>query len=178
MEALTQTGVEPGRAAGSRRRVATLAAVAAAVYALDVVSKVLVVANLSQREPIRLAGGLLTFRLIRNSGAAFSIGVGMTAVLTLVAATVVVVIVRTARHLHSRAWALALGLLLGGALGNLTDRLLRSPGPLRGQVVDFVELPHWPVFNAADSAIVVGGCLMVLLSFRGTRLDGRVAADN
>jgi signal peptidase II len=82
------------------------------------------------------------------------------------------VIVRTARLLQSRAWATALGLLLGGALGNLSDRLFRAPGPLRGHVVDWIALPHWPVFNIADSAIVTGGLLAVLLAFRGVEMDG------
>jgi signal peptidase II len=67
----------------------------------------------------------------------------------------------------------ALGLLLGGALGNLTDRIFRSPGPLRGHVVDFLELPHWPIFNLADSAIVLGAVLITLQSLRGVHLDGR-----
>jgi signal peptidase II len=82
------------------------------------------------------------------------------------------VIVRTERSLTSRGWAVALGLLLGGALGNLSDRVFRSPGPFRGHVVDWLELPHWPVFNIADSAIVAGGILAVLLAFRGIELDG------
>src|SRR2546423_15528187 len=89
-----------------------------------------------------------------------------------VAVVVVAVILRMARRLYSVPWAVALGMLLGGALGNLTDRLFRSPGVFVGRVVDFLELPHWPVFNLADSAIVGAGCLMVLLSVRGVRLDG------
>jgi len=107
----------------------------------------------------------------RNPGAAFSIAGGATVLFTLVAAVVVAVIVRTATRLTSTPWAVALGLLLGGALGNLTDRLLRDPGPLRGHVVDFVDLQWhgrsvWPVFNLADSAIVVGGLLAFYLSWR------------
>jgi signal peptidase II len=85
---------------------------------------------------------------------------------------VVVVIVRSASSLASTGWAVSLGLLLGGALGNLSDRLFRSPGPLRGEVVDWIELPHWPVFNVADSAIVIGGLLAVLLASRGIEMDG------
>jgi signal peptidase II len=91
-----------------------------------------------------------------------------------VALVVVAVIARVARRLRSLPWAVALGMLLGGALGNLTDRVFRSPGPLTGHVVDFLELPHWPVFNLADSAIVVASALMVGLSFRGLHLDGTV----
>jgi signal peptidase II len=154
------------------RRVAVLVAVAAGVLALDVISKVLVVAQLSDRVPIRLLDGLLTLRVTRNSGAAFSIGTGMTFVLTLIAASVIVAILRTARRLRSLPWAITLGLLLGGATGNLVDRLVRSPGPLRGHVVDWIELPHWPVFNLADSSIVCGGVIAVLLATRGLQLDG------
>ena len=85
----------------------------------------------------------------------------------------IVFIIRTARRIYSLPWAVALGLLLGGATGNLTDRIFRSPGLLRGWVVDWIQVPHWPVFNLADSAIVCGGILAVLLSARGIRLDGR-----
>ena len=154
------------------RRVAVLLAVAAGALALDIVSKVVVVAQLPDRPPVRLLGGLLTLRVTRNSGAAFSIGTGMTLVLTLIAVSVIIAILRTARRLRSLPWAITLGLLLGGATGNLVDRLLRSPGPLRGHVVDWIELPHWPVFNLADSAIVCGGLIAVLLAAKGLQLDG------
>jgi signal peptidase II len=161
------------------RRVVTLLVVAALALLIDVVSKLLVVAHLSDRDPIRLPGGLLHLTLIRNSGAAFSIGESQTWVFTIIAAAVVVVILRISRNLRSLAWACALGLLLGGALGNLGDRIFRSPGLFRGHVVDFLQFPRFPVvdydfpvFNLADSAIVVGGCLMVLLSFLGRQPDG------
>ena len=149
-----------------------LFAIAAGVLALDIVSKAIVVATLSDRPPIRLLGGLLTLRESRNSGAAFSIGTSMTVVFTLIAVGVIVFILRASRRINSLPWAVALGLLLGGAMGNLTDRIFRSPGPFRGWVVDWIELPHWPVFNLADSAIVCGGVLMVLIAARGQRLDG------
>jgi signal peptidase II len=145
---------------------------AALVLVADVVSKLIVVAKLSDRAPVRLIPHVLTLVLTRNPGAAFSIGTGQTIVFSVVALAVVVVIARTARSLVSQGWATALGLLLGGALGNLSDRVFRAPGPLRGYVVDWIELPHWPVFNLADSAIVVGGVLAVLLAFRGIELDG------
>jgi len=151
--------------------------VAAVGYLLDVISKLLVVEQLSDREPIRLLGGLLALRLIRNPGAAFGIGVSMTVVFSVVAVIVVAAVLRSARHLTSRPWAVAMGMLLGGALGNLTDRLFRAPGIFRGHVVDFLELPRWPVFNLADSAIVLGGGLMVFLSFRGIYPDGSVRRD-
>ncbi len=153
-----------------------LFAVAAGVLALDIASKAIVVATLSDRSPIRLLGGLLTLRESRNSGAAFSIGTSMTVVFTVIAVGVIIFILRTSRRIFSLPWAVALGLLLGGAMGNLTDRIFRSPGPLRGWVVDWIEVPHWPVFNLADSAIVCGGVLMVLIATRGYRIDGKVQA--
>jgi signal peptidase II len=143
------------------------------VFVADLVSKTIVVATLSDRAPLRLLGGLLTLRELRNSGAAFSIGTSVTVVFTLIALGVIVAILRTARRLRSVPWAITLGLLLGGAAGNLGDRLFRSPGFLRGDVVDWIQLPHWPVFNVADSSIVCGGVLAVLLAARGISLDGR-----
>ena len=165
----------PPEAAGSpasRRRVGILLAVAVGVYVTDVASKIVVVATLSHRPPVRLLGGLLNLMVLRNSGAAFSIGTSMTIVFTAIAVGVIFFILRTSRRLRSLPWAITLGLLLGGATGNLTDRLLRSPGVFRGNVVDWIQLPHWPVFNVADSAIVCGGVLAVLLAARGFRLDG------
>jgi signal peptidase II len=99
-------------------------------------------------------------------------------VFTAVAVAVIVVIVRTARRLGSTAWAISLGLLLGGATGNLADRIFRAPGPGRGAVVDFIDFRVWPVFNLADSAIVCGGLLAVLLSMRGVEIEGTPASDH
>jgi signal peptidase II len=155
-----------------RRRIGILLTVAAVVYALDVVSKLLVVAKLTPDEPVHVLGSFLELTYTRNSGAAFSIGWGYTAIFSLIAIGVVVVILRLARRLYSAPWALALGLLLGGAIGNLTDRIARAPGPFRGWVVDFVQVPHFAIFNLADSAITCGGVLMVLLAFRGLHPDG------
>jgi signal peptidase II len=153
--------------------------VAAAVLVLDVLTKLLAVRELDGRDPIELLGGLLTLRLVRNPGAAFGMAQGLTVVLTAIAVGVVFFILRMARRLHSGWWAVALGLVLGGAVGNLVDRLFRAPGPGRGHVVDFLELPRWPVFNLADSAIVVAGVLMVLLSARGVPHDApRDGAEN
>jgi signal peptidase II len=142
------------------------------VLLADVVSKQIVVAKLSNRPPVRVISHVLTLTLTRNAGAAFSIGTGATVLFSAVALIVVVVIARTARSLASRGWAMSMGLLLGGALGNLADRVFRSPGPFRGHVIDWIQLPHWPVFNLADSAIVCGGVLAVLLVTRGIELDG------
>ena len=169
-------GDDPAVPRSSRLQVTVLLAVAVFVLAADVISKVVVVAQLSGRAPIRLLGALLTLRLIRNSGAAFSIGTSLTVVFTGIAVGVIIFILRTARRLRSMPWAVTLGLLLGGAMGNLGDRLFRAPGPMRGYVVDWIQLPHWPVFNLADSAIVCGGVLAVLLAVRGLRMDGTVDA--
>jgi signal peptidase II len=146
--------------------------VALFVLALDVVTKIVVVHTLANHAPIRLLGGFLTLQLLRNSGAAFSIGTSVTIVFTAIAVAVIIYIVRAARKLRSLPWAITLGLLLGGATGNLSDRIFRSPGVFRGDVVDWIELPHWPVFNLADSAIVCGGVLAVLLAILGLRMDG------
>src|SRR5499433_2716567 len=169
---------EPGPKEPRRpRRVGLLFGVAGAVFGVDVITKIIVVATLTPGHQVRVIGTLLTLELVRNSGAAFSFGPGMTILFTLIAVGVIIFIVRTSRRLHSLAWAVTLGLLLGGATGNLTDRLLRSPGLFHGDVVDWIQLPHWPVFNVADSAIVCGGALAVLLAARGIRLDGTGDAD-
>jgi signal peptidase II len=154
------------------RRVVLLFCVAAAVYVADVITKIIVVATLTPYRQVPVIGSLLSLDLVRNSGAAFSFGPGLTIVFTLIALGVIFFIVRTSRRLYSMSWAVTLGLLLGGAAGNLTDRLLRSPGVFRGEVVDWIQLPHWPVFNVADSCIVCGGILAVVLAARGVRLDG------
>jgi signal peptidase II len=153
------------------RRTTTCVVTALAVLAADVVSKVAIVATMQPRERVHLVGRLLQLTETRNSGAAFSIGTGATVLLSAVAVVVVAVIVRTAPRLRTRSWAVTLGLLLGGALGNLGDRLFRAPGPFRGWVVDWIQLPHWPTFNLADSAIVVGACLAILLATRGVTFD-------
>ena len=159
--------------AGRPRRVAVLAAVAAFVLAADLVSKALVVAHLRPEEPVHLIGNVLMLWLTRNPGAAFSVGTGETVVFTAIALAVVVYITRTARKLYSVGWAVALGLLLGGAMGNLGDRIFRAPGLFRGNVVDWIAVTrYYPIFNLADSAIVCGGILTVILAMRGYHLDG------
>ncbi|PKW07240.1 signal peptidase II Aspartic peptidase. MEROPS family A08 [Streptomyces sp. 1222.5] len=165
------------RRTGRGRRIAVLFAVAAFAYAVDLISKLLVVSRLEGRAPIRLVGDLLELHAIRNPGAAFGFGAAFTIIFTLIAAAVIVVIIRLARKLYSFPWAVALGLLLGGALGNLTDRIFRAPGIFEGEVVDFIAPKGFAVFNLADSAIVCGGILIVLLSFRGLDPDGTVHKD-
>jgi signal peptidase II len=170
----SDSSAEAGRPStqASTRRIVLLGAVAVFVIVADLLSKLAVVAHMTMYETHDVLDGLLKITYTRNAGAAFSFGEGMTAVFGLVAIAVAVAIVRTARSLRSLTWAITLGLLLGGALGNLGDRIFRSPGFLRGHVVDWIELPHWPVFNLADSAIVCGGVLAVLLSWRGIAVDG------
>jgi signal peptidase II len=164
--------------AGRRRpRTRLLLALAAAVLLADLVTKLIVVATIPQGHDVRLLGGALYLTHLRNPGAAFSFAAGATVLFSVIAVAVAVVIVRTARRLHSTGWAVALGLVLGGALGNLIDRIFRSPGFLRGAVVDFASVfgPDgrvWPVFNVADSAIVCGGILGALLALRGIEFDG------
>lgn len=154
------------------RRVGTLLVVAAVAYAVDQVTKIVAMERLAGTPPVPVVDGILTLRLVRNPGAAFGLAGNATVVFTLVAVVVAIAILRTATRLRSRGWAVALGLLLGGAVGNLTDRLLRDPAPLRGHVVDFLELPNWPVFNVADMVILAGAGLIVLLTLRGRTVDG------
>jgi signal peptidase II len=170
---------ETDRVTSRPRRLAVFAAVAVAVLLLDIVSKLLVVSELPpEHAPVRLLGGAIYLDQTRNPGAAFSLGTGLTAVLTLVAVVVVVVIVRAAARMRSTAWAVALGLVLGGAVGNLSDRIFREPGVGRGHVVDWISLfgplgEHFAIFNLADSGITCGAILAAVLALFGVDLDGR-----
>jgi signal peptidase II len=132
---------------------------------MDVLTKVLVVDRLDPAAPVRLLGGALTLRLIRNPGAAFSLGESFTFVFALLSVAVLVfVVVRLVPTLGHVGWAVALGLLCAGVAGNLTDRLFRAPGFLRGHVVDFLQLPRWPIFNVADMCITSAAVLIMVLS--------------
>jgi signal peptidase II len=169
---------EPG--ALRPRRVLLFGLVAAAAIGLDAASKAIVAAHFSggDEPPVRLIGGAIYLVETRNSGAAFSLGTGATVVLTAIALAVVVFILRTAGRMRSTGWAVALGLVLGGAVGNLIDRMFREPGVGRGHVVDWISLfsrdGHvWPIFNLADSAIVCGAVLSAILALRGIDIDGR-----
>jgi len=170
--------ITSAKPASRRLLFVALAAVAVPVYIADQLTKAWVSANLEPDQPRDLLGPVLRLNLTHNSGAAFSLGTGMTPFLTAIAGVVVVVIMLAARRLGSRVWAMALGLLLGGALGNLTDRMFRPPGPGRGRVVDFFQLPHFPIFNIADSAIVSAAVLIGLLAFRGISVNGTRAPDH
>jgi signal peptidase II len=151
--------------------------VAVAVLTADAISKAQVLARLPGHAPIRLLDGFLTLDLTFNAGAAFGVGPSYTAVIALIVCGVIGYIIRTARRLRSLAWTIALGLLLGGAMGNLGDRLFRAPGPLRGQVVDWINLPHFPwTFNLADASITCAAVLIAVLALRGVRIDGTTPA--
>ena len=159
------------------RKVLLLAVIAASVVILDLISKIIIVATIDPNEPVRVLGGLVYLSLIRNSGAAFSMATGYTWILALVAIGVVIVIIRMAPKMRSTPWAVSLGLVLGGALGNLIDRIFRSPGFLQGHVVDFVSVfgpnaEYFPVFNVADSAITIGGISLVITALLGIDFDG------
>jgi signal peptidase II len=172
VQAAPGTPLSPA-AAPRQRRIAVLVSVAVVVLALDAVSKALVVAHLTPDQPVHVVGDVLMLWLTRNPGAAWSIGTGETAVFTVIAFGVVVYIARTARRLYSLGWAVALGLLVGGAAGNLGDRIFRSPGLFRGEVVDWIAVTrYYPIFNLADSAICCGGILTVILAMRGYHLNG------
>ncbi|MEU6646136.1 signal peptidase II [Saccharomonospora sp. NPDC046836] len=180
----TEQGPEPATSAPQpqapdlpKRRIGLLALVAVLAYAVDLVTKIVATTALEGEEPIRILGGAVYLQLIRNPYAAFGMDFGGTWILAIVAMVVVGVIIWFARRLRSVGWAIGLGLVLAGALGNLTDRIFRAPGPLHGHVVDFISpfAPNgdfFPVFNAADSAISIGAVLIVLLSLLGRDYDG------
>jgi signal peptidase II len=149
----------------TRRSPAGPLAIAAAIVVLDQLTKIWAVAALSDG-PIEVIGTILQFRLTRNPGGAFSLLTGLTPVLAILAVVMVVYIVRTARRTSDTVMAYFLGLVLGGAVGNLVDRMVRSPGVLRGEVVDFIKVPNWPTFNVADCAITIG---VILIAIRGWR---------
>lgn len=170
---------EPAPGARDRfgRRTRILLTIALVVFALDLVTKILVVNAIAPGQNIRVLGGLVYLTLIRNPGAAFSMATSMTWLLAIVALGVVVFIIKLAPKLRSTPWAVCLGLFLGGAFGNLIDRIFRAPGVMRGHVVDFVSVfaPNaevFPAFNVADSALTIGGVLLVLLALTGRDYDG------
>jgi len=159
------------------RALATMIGVAVVVLAADAISKAQVLGRLPGHPPVRLLDGLVTLDLTFNAGAAFGVGTSYTAVIALIVCGVIAYIIRTARRLRSPAWTIALGLLLGGAMGNLGDRLFRAPGLLRGRVVDWINLPHFPwTFNLADASITCAAVLIAILALRGTRIDGTTPA--
>jgi signal peptidase II len=153
-------------------------ALAALVVVADQLSKLWAVSALTGGTTVAVVGDLIQFRLTYNSGAAFSTAAGLTWLLTLVTGAAVVAISVAAARVRSRAWTLALGLLLGGATTHLLDRLLREPGPGRGRVVDFIDYFGFFIGNIADIAIVAGVGLAVLLHLRGVTLAGTTASTD
>ena len=147
--------------------------IAFTVVVVDQVTKLWAIANLEGKDDIPLLGGLVTLTFLRNPGAAFSFGTSFTIVFTLIAVAVSYTIVRVSRKLGSVGWAIALGGLLGGAVGNLIDRIFRPPALFQGHVVDWITFPNFAVFNLADASIVCSAVLMVLLALRGIEIDGR-----
>ena len=180
MQAARGTSLDPSDSTGPIDRPSVshvrvwrvFALVALSLYAVDVGSKILALERLSGRDDVPVIGDLLQLHLTRNPGAAFSTGTEYTAVLSCIAIVAVLVVLWLSRRLGSMLWAVALGLLLAGVAGNLTDRMLREPGPFRGHVIDFLMLPNWPVFNVADICINIAAGLILVQAFRGIRLDG------
>lgn len=158
----------------SVRAMLIVALVAVGVYGLDQLAKFLIVSNLEVGDVVPLIGEFLQLHFVTNSGAAFSLASGFTWVLSLVAVGVIGFIIWFARRIQSVAWAITFGLVLGGAFGNVTDRLFREPGFGIGHVVDFIQFWIFPaIFNIADIAVVTGMGLFLLLTLRGVGLDGK-----
>jgi signal peptidase II len=167
------TASDPDARRRRQRRLARLMwALAAGLLVVDQATKAVAVRTLSEGERTPLLGDLLGLKLLYNPGAAFSLGGRYTVVFTVIMLVVIVLVARSARRLGSRGWAWALGLLVGGAAGNLVDRLLRPPGPGRGEVVDFIAYGGWFIGNVADIAIVAAAAGVALLSLYGIALDG------
>jgi signal peptidase II len=172
---LPETNEAPGSVSRSTTRTLfLLGLVAVCVYIADQAAKFGIVSNLSLGEERKFLGGLLTFHYVENSGAAFSLGSGSTWIFAVIATLVATFIIVFAHRIKSFGWASVFGLLLGGTLGNLTDRLFRPPGFGTGHVIDFLQVYGFPaIFNVADIAIVTSMGLFIILSIRGIGLDGK-----
>jgi signal peptidase II len=157
----------------ARSRLGLVASIAVLAWLVDLVSKVVAEHQLADRGPVEVLGSLLRLHLTHNAGAAFSTGTSLTPVIAVFALVAFVVVAVLATRVGTTGWAWAIGLLLAGIAGNLTDRIFRDPGPLRGHVIDFLELPHWPIFNVADVCINVAAALIVVQSIRAVPLRGR-----
>ena len=175
--ASTPTGAGPPRA-GARRRLSrgtvhgTVAVLGAVLAVIDQITKNWAVETLPLLDPQPFLGEILQLTLLYNTGAAWGMGSEITPVVTCLQIAIVIgVIVFAVKAVRSPWYTIALGLIMGGALGNIHDRLLREPGPFRGAVVDFLELPNWPVFNVADMAVVGGAILIVALGLFGVDSD-------
>ncbi len=155
-----------GRTALTVRTWRTLFSVAWTIWILDLATKIWAVNNLSFKSNIKVIGELFQLTLVRNPGAAFSFATGATVFLSLFSLIVMIAILYYSPKITSRGWAVVLGLVLGGILGNLVDRIFREPGVLRGHVIDWLQIPNFPVFNIADSAIVFAALISMVLTAR------------
>ncbi|CAL9401838.1 Lipoprotein signal peptidase [Nocardiopsis dassonvillei] len=158
------------------RRYLLLVLVALAAIGVDLLTKEAVLAAFREGERLDVIGEIVQFTLVYNTGAAFSMGTDHTWVFTTIASIVVLVIAYIGLRVRSVWWAVTLGLMMGGAAGNLVDRIFREPEPFHGAVVDFIKVMDFPVFNVADSCVVVGACLVVALTFKGLELDGSLVS--
>lgn len=140
-----------------------LFSLACVIWAIDFLTKNWAVENLSGA-PRQVIGSFLQLTLLRNPGAAFSLATEFTIVFTVISIAVLIFIARYAARITSPWWAYVAGLVLGGVLGNLSDRLFREPGFLYGHVIDWIEIPNWPIFNVADSSIVVAAVIAFVLT--------------
>jgi signal peptidase II len=156
----------------SWRLTAVFAVVGLLILGLDQLTKMLALQHLTPGEPVNVIGELLKFNLIRNPGAAFSLGSDFTPVISTIQIAVAAGVIWLSRRLGSAGWAVAFGLLFGGAVGNITDRIFRAPSPFHGHVVDFLQTPHWAIFNVADMAVTSAAILLVIQTLRGIKLDG------
>lgn len=155
------------------RLVALLVGIAVAGWGVDLLVKEWVLATLPEGRQVQVLGEVLQWHFVRNPGAAFSLAAGMTWIFTLISAVVAVIILVQAFRVRSLAWAIVLGALLGGVVGNLTDRIIREPGGLQGHVIDFIQVWGFPaIFNVADMLVVCAMGAFIVLVLRGEGLDG------
>lgn len=147
------------------------------VIVIDQLTKMWAESALTEHVRQPLLGSLLQLHLLYNPGAAFSMLTDATWVFAIFSSVISTLILVFAGRIVPLSWQLAMGGVFGGAVGNLIDRLTNDPGFGRGLVVDFLELPYWPVFNIADSAVVIAACSMVWMSFKGLNYDGTAADD-
>ncbi|MGL5931105.1 MAG: signal peptidase II [Dermatophilaceae bacterium] len=174
---ISRSSPAPVPTGGRRRLFVILGGAAASALVVDQLTKIWALAVLTPGEPIDVIGSVIRLNLVRNPGAAFSIGDRATWVLTVISLVIVVWVAVVARQVGTRSWAIGLGLLLGGAVGNLVDRVFRAPGPGRGHVVDFIDYSGWFVGNVADIAIVGAAGLVAVLSWRGIPVSGTARVD-
>ncbi|CAN2193264.1 LspA Lipoprotein signal peptidase [Candidatus Nanopelagicaceae bacterium] len=153
-----------------------LFSLALVIWGIDFLTKNWAIENLSSSSR-QIIGSFLQLTLLRNPGAAFSMATGFTIVFTSISIAVVIFIARYASRITSTWWAYVGGLVLGGVLGNLTDRIFREPGFLYGHVIDWIELPHWPIFNVADSSIFIAAGIAILLTIKNISPTAKSGSD-